>query len=866
MLETIIKEKTIIKKLIIAIVFVFLFNFTFGNLGNSIVFADEEETIGEVIDDEEIIEETGGGDLLLPLYKLFLFLSDSILELLQKNLIADMPVTIAAASKDESTVNGWAIFWIGASALLMVAGVAFCWTGIGNAATVAGASGLAAAIAQTTTAVLVGGTAALAGANGVIVNTDSLVDGIQGNFDLPTILLTPDAIFSNSIPLLDINFFNPNNTFNIDIDGDGIQDRVDVNGDGQPDESAAAILQNAVSSIYKTLRILAIVALLTVLVYIGIRMLLTSTAQDKAKYKDMLMDWGISLILVFGLHYLMAAIIDITQGLTNICDMSSVSIVTFQIPNGTQLADESGQLSRLDGGNESSDLWVSNFVGFIRFYAGLAANKGFTVKAISYTLMYMVLVIYIIIFTFQYLKRVIYMAFLTMISPIVAITYPIDKINDGKAQGFNTWLREYIFNALLQPIHYIIYVIVIGSVMQLVVDHPVYGIVALGFMVPAEKFIRKLFGFEKASTVGGFGAAAGAAALMGAVRKLTHRPHLNRDAVNDKRDNDSCSNRGIKTIDAIPKLSQNDNSNNLLLAHKQETEKLDNLLPAHKQETKNSKFYPVEKEDVFNSVFDNNKTSKKEDLVSNRVKSKLEGYSIKNGVKALKGHYKRRMIRGMGKIHPVRALRRGLTYGIGAATLGTIGLAAGIASGDPSKALQYTVAGGMVGGNLGKNLGETASNAVGVNDALSSFRSGALGDRYDEKERKKYNRDFKNNVSNYDRAVKKVNLNGWKDMSKDGGIIDSALDYGINDINAMCNIYKTQQKLIGRGMSEDLAKENAFRAYKLNSQLGDYSSNSKTQENLDKILDSKGYSDTNKIRMKNEILDLMEIYKDISKE
>ena len=40
------------------------------------------------------------------------------------------------------------------------------------------------------------------------------------------------------------------------------------------------------------------------------------------------------------------------------------------------------------------------------------------------------------------------MAFLTIIAPLVALTYPIDKINDGKAQAFNMWFKEYIFNLL----------------------------------------------------------------------------------------------------------------------------------------------------------------------------------------------------------------------------------------------------------------------------------------------------------------------------------------------------------------------------------------------------------------------------------
>ena len=37
----------------------------------------------------------------------------------------------------------------------------------------------------------------------------------------------------------------------------------------------------------------------------------------------------------------------------------------------------------------------------------------------------------------------------------------------------------------------------------------VYAIVCIGFLMPAEKFVRKMFGFDKATTVGPLGAAAG---------------------------------------------------------------------------------------------------------------------------------------------------------------------------------------------------------------------------------------------------------------------------------------------------------------------------------------------------------------------
>ena len=53
-------------------------------------------------------------------------------------------------------------------------------------------------------------------------------------------------------------------------------------------------------------------------------------------------------------------------------------------------------------------------------------------KYIGYTIMFLVMVLYTCIFCWTYIKRVIYLAFLTMIAPMVALTYPIDKANDGK--------------------------------------------------------------------------------------------------------------------------------------------------------------------------------------------------------------------------------------------------------------------------------------------------------------------------------------------------------------------------------------------------------------------------------------------------
>ena len=118
------------------------------------------------------------------------------------------------------------------------------------------------------------------------------------------------------------------------------------------------------------------------------------------------------------------------------------------------------------------------------------------------------------------------MAFLTLIAPMVALTYPIDKVSDGKAQAFNMWLKEYSYNALVQPVHLLLYKILLGSAIGLAAKNPIYAVVCLGFIIAAERLVKQMFGFNKASggTVGSLAGAAGVSmvaskALQGFAKK-----------------------------------------------------------------------------------------------------------------------------------------------------------------------------------------------------------------------------------------------------------------------------------------------------------------------------------------------------------
>lgn len=385
---------------------------------------------------------------------------------------------------------------------------------------------------------------------------------------LPLYAISPGEIFANQIAMLDVNFFNPNKYDAINT----------VAGTGKEQVSAAAQLQATISQWYFTIRNFAIVALLSILVYVGIRIVISSSAQDKAKYKQRLLDWLVAMCLLFFLHYIMTFAVTITELITK--SLNGVNKQTAVIignddslkdyhwdftqrqdkldddgnPTGEQETitidsyvfkdEKDGMYQQLkdmgviqsgsvgEDGTTTSDgemlVWPTNLMGKARIEAQLLVEgedeegDNTLVRQFGYTLLFVGFVIYTVLFLFRYLKRLLMLAFLTIIAPFVAMTYPLDKMNDGSAQAFNMWLKEYVYNLLIQPVHLILYTVLIGSAIEFATDNLLYSLAAFGFILQAEKIMRKFFGFEKASTLAGGSALGGAMAMQGInmLRKL----------------------------------------------------------------------------------------------------------------------------------------------------------------------------------------------------------------------------------------------------------------------------------------------------------------------------------------------------------
>ena len=72
-------------------------------------------------------------------------------------------------------------------------------------------------------------------------------------------------------------------------------------------------IKNMIAVWYNILRVLATAAMLILLIGIGIKMAISTIAEEKAVYKRMFFDWLVGLVILFGIHYLMYAAISVNE-------------------------------------------------------------------------------------------------------------------------------------------------------------------------------------------------------------------------------------------------------------------------------------------------------------------------------------------------------------------------------------------------------------------------------------------------------------------------------------------------------------------------------------------------------------------------
>lgn len=282
-------------------------------------------------------------------------------------------------------------------------------------------------------------------ADNELIYTGSIVDAVNSkNFDAVKMKwFTIQNAVLNKIPILDINFFNIKNN----------------------DSEFGRNLKQSVATWYQTIFLIAQVASIVVLIYIGIRMVISSTSEKQVNYKKMLKNWVVGFAMLFLLPYVMIIIINANEFLISL------------IP---------------------SSLTENNMeINIISKTIGVLDTKDSVWSVILYVITYWVIVGFEFTFFWMYFKRLVTVAFLIIIAPLITVTYAIDKADDGKAQAYTTWMSLFLGNVFMQAVQAFMYAIFIYSASAISEKAPIIAILFFLALTKGENVVNKFFNLNR---------------------------------------------------------------------------------------------------------------------------------------------------------------------------------------------------------------------------------------------------------------------------------------------------------------------------------------------------------------------------------
>jgi len=296
-------------------------------------------------------------------------------------------------------------------------------------------------------------------------------------------VFTIEDLLLNRFDLFNVNYFDINNLLGL------------ARKDATVPSNTNKIIKQNVAEWFYAIRNFALAALFAVLIAIGILMAISSIASDRARYKRMLVDWVVSFAILMFLPYIMSVTFTVSE--------TTVSIVR-SVSEAVMGNKSDPRLEQTDGINFEKTLVFGKVDKKGNNYDGILQKiqKGLGVQALSMVIVYGVLIYYQIKFFIIYLKRFLAVGFLIVISPLITITYSIDKARDNQAQAYKTWMKEFLVNVFIQPLHAFIFVIFMSSIYGVMERAPLLAIIFLAALSRGEQIVRSIFKIERTSSMG----------------------------------------------------------------------------------------------------------------------------------------------------------------------------------------------------------------------------------------------------------------------------------------------------------------------------------------------------------------------------
>lgn len=224
---------------------------------------------------------------------------------------------------------------------------------------------------------------------------ESLVSWLMGLFG-PAEFPWADFIIFNCVPILDVNFINPSSK--------------SLFGSGFSGGSLGKVVRN----VYFTGLSIAIGFLGIVVAVMAVKMAISTIASEKARYKEGIVALLTTLILLFGVHYLLSFTFYLNEKMVEVASKIISSLNT----SGTQI------------GSQTASGTNGIVSGMGDYFYETAKSQGGQVDLLIAkidkaapipTVLYLVFLIQSLMFLFAYFKRLFYVVILAIIAPIVVI-------------------------------------------------------------------------------------------------------------------------------------------------------------------------------------------------------------------------------------------------------------------------------------------------------------------------------------------------------------------------------------------------------------------------------------------------------------
>ena len=425
------------------------------------------------------------------------------------------------------------------------------------------------------------------------------------------------------------------------------------------------------------------------------------------------------------------------------------------------------------------------------------------------------------------------------------------------------WFREYIFNILLQPFHYLLYTVLVGAAINLVSSSMIYAVIAIGFMIPAEKLLRKFFGFDNAGTLSAAGSFAGGAVFSAMINRL-NRPKPGKGGPGGGSDKATQrpirkANSGGGGVDPEATLTGSSGSPTPTPGGGPVPTPGGGGGPVP---TPGGGSGPIPTPGGVNPS-----SSNFLDRSSHRIRvwDRLSAGGARDAARALGYRYKEKAINGAKSLPGT--FRRAAIGGLTGGALGLIGAGYGIATGDPSKAFQYAAAAGAAGYYGSNYYGDKLAKEG--KEASKTASAAFWGDQAKLRQQYLFDKEFKESSENIDTLTKTL---GSRDQAKEAmkdGSVQALLNNGITDPSKVAKALKLRNKYKSKGMSDDAALQRAVAMAKWNrdSGKGIYEINSRARDSFIKQTmeqiresDPDNYNEAEAKSRVQQILDDMESF------